>query len=215
MSTPRPQLRVPRGLNYWRLLRTDRDGATPKSIPQNAAAAVRYFLGLGLSPRANQQLVPVAKNEWRFGDVRPLQVLDISRKAGGALPAGEVLADRVDSPTLKTIPTVSGKKPWWVVVRFWWRGTDQTIDYPGVRQGMLWPAWALNDADWVLDRAVFVPRDQAPADPGAATWTESLGDKAQSAFLRATDDLGDLLTGFGGSIGILALLYLLSQSRRR
>jgi hypothetical protein len=208
----RPQVEVRPGLNVWRLLRTDRDGAKAGAIPQNAAAAVRYFLGEGLSPEANQMLVPVAKNEWRFDDVRPLQVLGVSQKAGQNLPAGEVLADRMAVPG--TVPSVRGKRPWWVLLQFWWRGASKRIDYPGVRAGALWHSWELNGADWVLDRAVFVAPAAVP-DPGAATWTEALGNKAEAAFLKYTGDMGDLLTGLGRGLFVLVVLYGLSQLRTR
>jgi hypothetical protein len=208
----RPKLKVLPGLNVWRLLRTDRDGATQGEIPQTAAAAVRYFLGYALSPEAGATLVPSGTNEWRFGEARPVQVTDLSRQAGPALPDGELLADRVQSvPT--TIPTVRGKRPWWVVVRFWWRGPAGQVDYPAVRAGLIWPSYKLNDADWVLDRAVFVPN--ASGDPGSATWWDAMGDKAQSAFLKATDDLGDILKISGGGLAIVALLFLLAGRRRR
>lgn len=217
MASKRPQLEVRPGLNVWRLLRTDRDVTEPDNIPQHAAAAMNYFLAGGLSPIRNQHLVRVGKNEWRFGNLLPLQVLEISRRAGPAMPMGEVLADRVTTVP-GTIPTVKAKKPWWVLVRFWWRGPRTVIDYPGVTMGWVSPHWALNGADWVLDRAVFVPEGTpaTPPDPGAQKWAEALGDKAEAAFLRATDvDLGALLGDLGMGFGILVLLYFLSQKNSR
>lgn len=209
MADPRPQLAVKPGLNVWRLLRTDRDGAEPKRIPQSAAAAVRYFLGEALAPESNV-LVPSGKLEWRVGNARPIEVLDVSRKAGQPLPDGELLADRVQTVPIR-IPTVNGVKPWWVLVRFWWRGPEKTIDYPGVKQGLVWPRWSLTDADWLLDRAVHVAEPDVP-DPGAATWAEAMGDKAQSALLSATDDLGRLISA-GSGFAILALLWFLSNRK--
>jgi hypothetical protein len=210
----RPKLKVLPGLNVWRLLRTDRDGAKLQDLGQTAAAALRYFLGESLSPEPSATLVPTGSNEWRFGNARPVQLVDISRQAGPALPAGELLADRVQTVP-RTVPTVRGKRPWWIVIRFWWRGPAGKIDYPAVRSGIIWPSYQLNDADWVLDRAVHVPKDAAPADPGSATWVDAMGDKAQAAFLRATDDLANLLKVSGGGLALVAVLFLLSGRRRR
>jgi hypothetical protein len=202
----RPQIAVPQGCNVWRLLRTDRDGQTEDKIPQNAAAAVRYFLGLGLSPEANQQLVPVGHWTWRFDSVRPLEVLSVSHDEP-TMTSGQVLADRQRVPD--TVPTVSGRRPWWVLLRFWWRQPGITIDYPGVKKGLLWPSWTLDGADWLLDRAHYVsPLDVQ--DPGSATWTEAVTDQAQAEFLAKTGHLGDLLAT-GSGLAILLALYLLSK----
>jgi hypothetical protein len=207
MARPqRPKLAVPEGCNVWRLLRTDRDGQTEAKIPQNAAAAVRYFLGLGLSPQENQQLVPVAHWTWRFGNVRPLEVLSVGHEEP-PLTSGQILADRQRVPD--TVPTVSGKHPWWVLLRFWWRQPGITIDYPGVRQGLLWPSWTLDGADWLLDRAHYVSPSDVQ-DPGAATWTDAVTDHAQAEFLAKTGHLGDLLAT-GSALAVLLALYLLSK----
>lgn len=211
MASRRPQIELRPGLNLWRLLRTDRDGAKQAKVIQSAAAAVRYFVGEGLSPEANATLIPVRDREYRFGDVRPLRVLDVSRKAGQSMPAGTLLADRMAVPG--TVPTVRARRPWWVLCELWWRGPLRQIDYPGVRAGILWPSWTLDGADWVLDRAVYVPREAA-TDPGGSTWLESMGDQAQAAFLRATDDLGDLLGSVGGGLAILAVILLLASRRK-
>ena len=209
----RPQVLVRPGLNAWSLLRTDRDGAKQGDIPRTAAAAVRYFLGEGLSPEPGlADLVPVGPNEWRFGDVRPLRVIEVSREAGPALPAGgQLQADRMNVPDIA--PTVGGKRPWWVVVWFWWRGPQRWIDYPGVRAGLFWPSWTLVSADWLLDRAVWVP--EGVDDPGAYTWAGTVKDKAQAAFLQTTGHLGDLLLTGGQGLAIAALLYLLLSRRGR
>lgn len=212
----RPQLLVKPGLNAWRLLRTDRDGATEAQIPRTTAAVMRYFLTGYPFPEPGfpeVQLIPIRPNEWRFDDVRPLKLVEVSRKSGPALPRGELLADRMNVPD--TVPSVSASKPWWVVVWFWWRGPEKSIDYPGVRSGWLWPSWELNGADWVLDRAVWVP-EGVQQDPGAESWSSAVKDETEAAFLRKTGHLGDLLVTGGQGLAVAALLYLLlSRSRRR
>jgi len=212
----RPQVLVRPGLNVWRLLRTDRDEATEKDIPRTAAAAVRYFLGEGVSPEPGvADLVPTGRNEWRFGAARPVQVVSVSREAGQAMPDAQVEADRLKMP-LDLVPAVRAKRPWWVLVSIWWRGPTKSIDYPGVVAGWLWPRWELSGADWLLDRAVSGLPEAEQSDPGSATWAEALGDKAQSAFLAATDvDLGKLLVTGGQGLAIAALLYVVLSRRHR
>jgi hypothetical protein len=151
---------------------------------QEAASAVRYFLGLAIGPGRDHSLVASGHDplEFRFGDVRPLQVMAASRKAGQAMPERDLLADR----TLTVpgfIPTVSGKKPWWVLVRFWWRGPAGRVDFPGVRRGLLWWEPSLVAADWLLDRAVHVPvgAPAAPPDPGGETWLPAVTSHATEA----------------------------------
>ena len=192
----------------WRLVRTDKDGASKADITQETASAIRYFLGLGVSPGKDASLVPSGHRpeEWRFDDVRPLQLVEINRAAGPAMPSGELLADRTSSVP-DTVPTVSGKKPWWVLVRFWWRGKATTIDYPGVVQGLLWPEWSLTGADWVLDRAVFVPREQAPADPGGEPWGLAVAEKASAV----VDDFGAEAKNW--LVLALLLAYALGKTR--
>ncbi len=204
----RPQVEVRPGLNVWRLLRSDTDDATKTDITHETGSVVRYFLGLSWSPGHDQSLVPSGHRpeEWRFDDVRPLQLIEINRAAGPAMPAGELLADRTSSVP-DTIPSVSGKKPWWVLVRFWWRGPAKTVDYPGFVQGALWQEWGLNSAKWVLDRAVWVPREQAPADPGAETWGLAVAEKASAA----VDDFGAELKNW--VVLGLFLAYALSKNK--
>lgn len=200
----RPQIPVFQGANVWRLLRTDRDGASARDIPQMAAAAVRFFLERPTGLGAKHELTPTGTNEWRFGSARPFRVLAISRTESGLLaaPVGPIVADRHKSVP-GTIPTVQGQRPWWVLVRFDWRAPDTTIDYPAVREGLFGRSYELQAADWLLDRAVRLPA----ADPDDRTWGDAMGDRA----VAATDELGRVLLP---SLGIAALLAILWLTRK-
>lgn len=205
----RTTIQVREGPNVWRLLRTDRDGASAGQIPQMAAAAVRWFVrGVGTAGAERgplHELVSTGPNEWRFGWVRPLRVLSVAQSEP-SVPAGEILADRTVSLP-GTVATVRGQKPWWVMVQFWWRAPDARIEFPALREGILGRSYELNGADWILDRAI-VPA--ASRDPGGQTWGEAQGAKASEAVKSASSDLGKVVEA-GMGVGILALLYLLSR----
>lgn len=200
---------VKQGPNVWRLLRTDRDGASAGEIPQMAAAAVRWFVrGVGTAGSERgplHELVNVGPNEWRFGWVRPLRVLSVAQSEPPT-PVGQFIADRARSVP-GTVPTVRGQKPWWVMVQFWWRAPDARIEYPAMREGLFGRSYELNGADWLLDRAVVPP--VAP-DPGNQTWNEAQGAKAEAAVKAAGETLGRTLN-IGLGFGALALLYFLAK----
>jgi hypothetical protein len=205
-----PTIEVREGPNVWRLLRTDRDGASEGQIPQMAAAAVRWFVR-GVGPAGAErgplhELVSTGPNEWRFGWVRPLRVLSVTQSEPSNMPVGTLLADR-NRTVPDTIPTVRGQKPWWVVVQFWWRAPNATIEYPALREGIFGRSYELNGADWVLDQAVAPQRSP---DPGGQTWDEAQGANASAAVKSAGESLGKVVAG-GFGLGILALLYLLSR----
>jgi hypothetical protein len=52
-----------------------------------------------------------------------------------------------------------------------------------VRQGLIWPEWSTSGADWVLDRAVWMPTSSpaAPPDPGAEHWLPAVAEHAEQA----------------------------------
>jgi hypothetical protein len=52
-----------------------------------------------------------------------------------------------------------------------------------VRQGLIWPEWSTSGADWVLDRAVWMPTSSpaAPPDPGAEHWLPAVTSHATEA----------------------------------
>lgn len=205
-SVARTLIQVVQGPNEWRLLRTDRDGASVKEIPDFTAAAVRWFIrgaGTAGSERGPlHELIPTAPNEWRFGWVRPLRVISVAHEPQAMSP-GKVLADRAQSVP-ETVPTVRGQHPWFIHVQFWWRAPNAKVEFPAMREGILGRSYELNGADWVLDRAVAVQR--AP-DPGDQTWSQATG----KATAETAASLGrTVLAGFGG-VGILLLLWALSR----
>jgi hypothetical protein len=204
----RTKVRIAQGHNLWRLLRTDRDGASAGEIPQMAAAAVRYLIrGLeatGAERGPLHELVATAPREWRFGWVRPLKVVSVSHEAQPM--GGTTLADR-QKTVPGTIPTVRGQRPWYILVDFWWRAPDALIDYPGFREGLLGRSYELNGADWTLDAATFLTTGK---DPGDQTWSTAQGKAARELAAKATEGLGSTLLGVGG-MAALVLLYLLSR----
>lgn len=200
-----PKVRVIQGCNAWRLLRTDADGAPRDRIPQTAAAVIRYWL-TG-AHEASPEVIPTGSREWRFGPVRPLQVASVSHQAQ-RLPDGEMLADR--HMLSDTVPTVRGKRPWYVLVYFWWRKPDIQVTYPSMRTGWLGPRQQLDAADWVLDRAVAVRTHMH--DPGDQSWGAAQGRSAARAARGATEDLTKtVLPAMGSGLIILAILYGLSK----
>lgn len=206
MAAARAQVPVPQGPQVWRLLRTDRDGASSTEIPDFAAAAVRYFLRGPTAQGPLPELVPVRPGEWRFGNVRPLHVLTVT-KTEPPMPAGQLVAARERSVP-GTVPTVRATRPWWIVVRFWWRGPVRFVDYPGMVEGLLGRRYELNGADWVLDRAVILRGDLTP-DPGDSTWTEATGQQLS----EAASGLGKTLLTGGIGLGLVALAWLMSRRR--
>lgn len=190
---------IVQGPNVWRLLRTDRDGASATEIPQMAAAAVRWFTRGKQAQGGLHELVRTGKDQWRFGNVRPLQVLSVGRKEP-ALPPGKALADRAKSVP-GTVPSVRAQRAWWVLVRFWWRAPDAKVPFPGLTESLFGRSYKLNGADWVLDRAISPLR---VTDPGDRTWGEVMSE-------AAADEAGTVLSTGLGAVGLLALVYLLAK----
>lgn len=199
------QLRVVQGANAWRIIRTDRDGASRHDIPQMTAAVLRYWLTGAHEFTPN--VIPTGSKEWRFGPVRPLQVASVSHKPQ-ALPAGKVLAER-QTALAETIPTVAGKQPWYVMVYFWWRKPPAIIPYPGFKKGWFGPEREYNAADYILDEARAIT---GMHDPGDQTWLDAMGGNVSKAAKGATEDLAEtVLPTAGLGIGLLVALWLLSQ----
>lgn len=202
-------IRVVQGANVWRLLRTDRDGASAGEIPRMAAPAVRWFLLRGTADMAaKHEIIPTGHNEWRIGPIRPLKVLSVTRDEPN-VPVGETLADRQTSLP-RTIPAVSAQRPWWVMVQFWWREPAKMIPFPGLREGFLGKSYQLAGADWLLDRAIA---PAASIDPGGQTWGEAMGENVEDAAGRVTNDLFHSLEALGGGL-VVALLLMLLGSRK-
>ena len=204
----RTKIAIRKGRNVWRMLRTDRDGASAAEIPQMAAAAVRYVIR-GLDAAGSErgplhELTSTGPREWRFGWVRPLRVLSVKHEPQPV--RGTVLADR-QRTVPRTVPSVRGQKPWYILLEFWWRAPDALIDYPGFREGLFGRSYELNGADWVLDYAVHVREGK---DPGDKTWSTAQGKAARELAAKAGSALGSTLLGVGG-LAALVLLYLISR----
>lgn len=205
----RTRVPVVQGPQEWRLIRTDRDGASAAELPAFTAAAVRWFIR-GAGPAGAErgplhELIPIAPNEWRFGWVRPLRVISVGHEPQAMSP-GRELADRAKSVP-ETVPTVRGQHPWFIVLRFWWRAPDTRIEFPAMREGIFGRSYELNGADWVLDRAVQLPPQP---DPGDATWTDATG----QAMAKTAADLGKTMLAAGGGLALIALAVLWAMNRR-
>lgn len=204
----RPKMRVVPGPQQWLLIRTDRDGASRRELPQMAAAAMRHFLfkdspEIGLK----HELIATAPGEWRVGPARPLRVLAVGKESF-AMSTGPVLADRQQLPTTAV---VSATQPWFVLVKFWWRAPEKTIEYPALKEGFFGRSWQLVGADWLLDRAVRLPEETE--NPSDATWGEAMGDRASAAARSATDSLARVVGGASGLLLVVAALWFLSKRR--
>jgi hypothetical protein len=191
MAEPRIPLR--QGRNVWRLWRTDRDGASTSEVTASVGPAVRSML------RRVEMSDPwdivrtdggTGNPRWRIGAARPVELTSLTRyKDGTRAPSlgvprkgVTVLAERGRYPG-DTLPTVRGKTPWWVVVDVWWRKPDTTLPWPGFRVTLLgYRQHTVVDADWVLERAVYVPPPvEVKPDPGDSTATEAHTEAAASA----------------------------------
>jgi hypothetical protein len=134
------------------------------------------------------------RHEWRIGAARPIVAVD-ARQEDLPLPAAaRVLGSRATTSG-PALPTVVGQRPWRIVVRFWWRQPDSSVDYPAYAVTSVgWHTYTLEGADWLLDRAV-VPQIPDP-DPGAATFGEVVVPQVTSSIKR----------GVSWGLPVLALL---------
>jgi len=205
------------GEQIWVLLRTDRDGASAAEVGDSVGDLMRWVLrtaktaGTGITDLI--QLVKTGDNEWRVGAARPIQVISVER-ARPTYPAGKIIATRETYPG-EGIPTVSGQQPWWVTIRFWWRGATTTVEWPsliarvGSLTGLNLADYTIDQADWTLDRAI-VPVAKV-ADPGDATWGQVQGKRIEQA-------ASTMLSGGAkvvGGVALVAVVYLIIRSRLR
>lgn len=209
--------RVPvvRGENVWRLLRTDRDGATEQEVLRMVGPAMHHMLHEAGEQFADidpwqivVQTTPEGQplNEWRIGAARPIVAV---RAARGRMPpfgipaASRVLGTRArtEGPTL---PQVAGERPWWILVRFWWRQNDTSVRFPGYRVDPVgWHTVDWDNMDWLLDKAI-VPL-VATADPGAETFGEVVTPPVLETVKKAARVGG---TAVAVLAGIALLIYL-------
>lgn len=205
------------GEQIWVLLRTDRDGASAAEVADSVGDFMRWILRKAKTAETGItdliQVVKTGDNEWRVGAARPVQVVSVDRSRP-TYPAGKTIAAREAYPG-DGIPTVSGKQPWWVTIRFWWRAPTTTVEWPsllarvGSLTGLNLADYTIDQADWTLDRAI-VPTSKVE-DPGDATWGQAQGKRIEQA-------ASTILSGGAkvvGGIALVTIVYVIVRSRLR
>lgn len=186
------------GPQAWRLIRTRRDGASKMEVETTLGPAMARMLRAANDSENPWEIFRTGNDEYRIGAARPILVANVSRDPE-PLPDGNTIADR-QKGVGDVIPTVRGGTPWYVDVRFWWRGSPTSIAYPAIKVDWLGRrVHALNGADWVLDKAVALPDDTA--DPGGETWVEEQGKRVKAAAPFVGLGLATMLA-VGGAIAL-------------
>lgn len=182
------------GEQVWRLIRgNDGKSATRKQIVNEAALVMRWALDHGRGSGPPWELFQSgSEDEWTLGDARPLRVEAVSQKLSDVpLPKGRSYGRREQYPG-DGLPAVVGSSehgPWWVTVRFWWRGTKASAAWPALGFGSASPD--ISALGWTLDQAV-VP-DVKTADPGDKSWGKAKLDDALAPGTKAAQTLFDSL----------------------
>lgn len=212
---------MPQGEQVWVMLRTDRDGASEQQVADSIGDLMRWVLREAKSDETGitdlHQVISTGKNEWRVGSARPVQLVSIGRDRP-AYPVGVVLAAREQYPG-EGIPTVNGTTPWWVVVRFWWRGSATEVQWPsliarvGSLTGLNVADYGVDQADWTLDRAI-VPALTA-IDPGDATWGATQTERVEEAAAEALTAAGTVAKVVTGVVVLAGLGWLISKAVER
>jgi len=195
------------GHNVWRLLRTDRDGASQAEVVDTVGPAIQKMVRPVGMTEGPWEIFRTSADppEWRIGDVRPVRLRELVRGTGGpelgpSLGPGELLAERVGYPG-DTLPTVRAQRPWWVLVDLWWRRPDVELYWPGFRVNWLGNRTrTVVDADWVLDSAKWIPpeEDETP-DPGDETSAEAHGERVGKATANALRIAVPPIVGIGAT----------------
>lgn len=166
-----------------------------------------FALGEVLTAGPQEKVFTTGKHQWRIDKARPIEALDASQELL-PLPDGRTLGDRKTAdPTI--IPTVRASKAWYIVVKFWWRGSDTEITYPSekVSLGLRTRGTLGADSDWLLDHAV------APAtvaqDPGDQTWGDVAEDKVKDTLKKTAEVVTSIGTGVVIAAVVVGGLYLL------
>ena len=202
---------VVRGENVWRMIRTDRDQATREEVLGMVGPALHHILheaGEQFAEIDPWQIVirttPDGKelHEWRIGAARPIVAVEAKRgrMAAVGLPGiARVLWKRAHY-TGPGLAGVTGARPWWILVRFWWRQDDTTISSPGYRVNEIgWHGSGPDDlqkADWMIDEAI-VPLVE-DTDPGGQTF----GDEMIPRVVKTVKDA----IKFGGGLLVVGAL---------
>ena len=202
------KLPVIQGEQYWRLIRTDRDGASREEILRMVGPFMAFALSEVSTGGPQEKVIKTNDLEWRIDKARPIQALDASQ-ALLDLPEGTPLGDRktVDS---KIVPTVRATKAWYITVRFWWRASSTEISYPAQvvsSLGIATRGQLGSQSDWLLDRAIAP--SEPMQDPGDATWGEVIEEQTTATVKQVASAVASwgmtavlALAGFG-------VLYLL------
>jgi len=163
------------GPQAWRLLRTDKDGASEAQVRNTLGPALAKMLQEANDSAEPWETIKTLEG-YRIGAARPIRVLSVGRQAE-PLPEGPTLANRQDGVG-NVVPTVAGSKPWFVNLDLWWRANATNIAYPGLRRDWLGrKVYGLNGADWTLDKAVDLPESYEQDDPGDETWGDATIDQ--------------------------------------
>ena len=205
---PNGKLPVIQGEQYWRLIRTDRDGASREEILRMVGPFMAFALSEVSTGGPQEKVIKTGDLEWRIDKARPIQALDASQELL-ALPEGTTLGDR-KSIDPKIIPTVRATKAWYVTVRFWWRGSSTEVTYPRQQVSAVGIATAGPlgaQSDWLLDRAI-TPAQPDP-DPGDATWGEVIEEQTKETVKQVASAITFGAMGLVGVAAGLGLLYLL------
>lgn len=219
---------VVQGENVWRLIRTDRDGATREEVLTMVGPAMHHLLheaGSQFGEIDPWQIVvetgedgKEVPHQWRIGAARPIVAVAANQgplpDASTMLPqASRILGSRVatEEPGL---PMVRGQRPWWILVKFWWRQPDAEVDFPGYRVNAIgWHERTTQDADWTLDKAI-VPLNPDP-DPGDETFGQIMGPRITASIKSGlTVGAGALLMVGVAAAVIYFAPALLSRSRK-
>lgn len=223
-------MRVLQGENVWRLVRTDRDAPSASELRQSVGAAMTWFLrsgqptSLGSRTETAFDLTPSSPNvlrEWRVGAARPVQLLAVARSSSSTsprlpesvlLPKGKKLGDRFSASS--DLPLVVGEKPFYVVVRFWWRAPSVDIPYPLLRVNALGVRTRepVTELDWYLDEAV--EPEVKTKDPGDETFGQVATEAAGEVVAIVTDAAGKVAGVVVAAGAALALIYTLRKSRK-
>jgi len=209
------KLPVIQGEQYWRLLRTDRDGASRDEILKMVGPFMAFALSEaiakasgGLTAGPEQKVIKTGNLQWRIEQARPIEALDAGHDLLG-LPEGTALGDRKQAdPSI--IPTVRATKAWYIIVRFWWRGSTTEVSWPRQQVsslGIAIPGPLGASSDWLLDRAITPA--QPDQDPGDATWGEAVEENITTTVKEVAQTVGSWATTGLAVVAGLGLLYLL------
>ncbi len=202
------KLPVVQGEQYWRLLRTDRDGASRAEILKMVGPFMAFALSEASTGGPQEKVVKTGDLQWRIDKARPIEALDASQSLLD-LPQGTVLGDR-KAAAEKFIPTVRATKAWYITVRFWWRAASTEITYPRQQVSKLGVATAGplgSESDWLLDRAVAPGTPDQ--DPGDAAWGEVIEEEVKETVKAGAQAIVSWGTTAIVALAGFGLLYLL------